>query len=284
MKRRPPRLGETLARLSTHYGREFLPTDPIQFPHRYGAAGDQEVVAFVAAALAYGSVPQIAQSVERALAALGAVHSSPAAAIDAWRIGEHRGLVEGFRHRFNDGRDLACLFSFLSQMRRRAGSIAGFFAEGRRPDDTLRESLASFSRRALALDAGALYGRELPRDAGVRFFFTSPLDGSACKRLCMFLRWVVRPNDGVDLGLWTCLAPRELVMPLDTHTTRICFANGLSPSPFATWRNAEHVTAALRRYDPADPVRFDFALSRLGILRVSDRRCGLRVRVPTRRR
>lgn len=284
MKRRPPGLGERLKGLASRFGDAYVQTDPVQFPHRYRDPADQEVVAFVAAALAYGSVLQIHRSVERALAALTEVDSRPAAAADAWRPSRDGSRLEGFRHRFNDGRDLACLFGFLGAMRRKYGSIGAFFAEGRAPGASLRETLASFSRRALGLDADGLYGPgALPDGAGVRFFFSSPDDGSACKRLCMFLRWVVRRADGVDLGLWSCIEPRDLVMPLDTHTTRICYANGLSPSPFATWRNAERVTASLRRYDPDDPVRFDFALSRLGILRVRERDLGVRVQSRSRR-
>jgi uncharacterized protein (TIGR02757 family) len=94
----------------------------------------------------------------------------------------------------------------------------------------------------------------------------------------MFLRWMVRPDDGVDMGLWSCVSTAELVMPLDTHTTRISFLNGLCPSRGATWRNAERVTAALRRFDAADPVRFDFALSRLGILKVRGAEARVRVK------
>jgi uncharacterized protein (TIGR02757 family) len=265
--RKPPRLGQRLEELASRFGARYVDTDPIRFPHRYGEPQDQEAAAFIASVLAYGSVPQIVRSVERALAALGGP-AGPAAALDAGRERSDLARLRGFRHRFNDARDVACLYSFLRQIRRRAGSIAGFFEEGAPRGAPIRERLSAFSRRALALDPGTIYGGDLPASAGVRFFFPDPLDGSACKRLCMFLRWVVRPADGVDLGLWRGVDPGELVMPLDTHTTRICYWNGLSPSPFATWRNAERVTQELRRYDARDPVRFDFALSRLGILRV----------------
>jgi uncharacterized protein (TIGR02757 family) len=94
---------------------------------------------------------------------------------------------------------------------------------------------------------------------------TSPDDGSACKRLNLFLRWMVRPDDGVDLGPWTALTPADLVVPLDVHVLRISRFLGLTRRSDASWRTACEVTDGLARLDPADPVRFDFALSHLGI-------------------
>jgi len=257
--RRPPNLGARLTELAARYGRAHLASDPVQIPHRYARAADQEVAAFIAAALAYGSVKLILGSVERALGALDPDGVGPADALDALDPRACRERLGRFRHRFNDASDVAALFAALREMRRRSGSIEAFFDESAPRAAPLRDRLSAFTRRALAI---------APPADGVAFFFADPADGSACKRLCMFLRWVVRPADGVDLGLWSCLAPGDLVMPLDTHTSRIAFWNGLSPSPYATWRNAERVTSALRRYDRNDPVRFDFALSRLGILRV----------------
>jgi uncharacterized protein (TIGR02757 family) len=280
MKRRPARLREKLDRIAQYYGRSFLGSDPVQFPHRYHSREDREIVAFLASAFAYGSVKQIGASVERILEGLETIAPTPADAVRRFRPPEHLPRFEGFRHRFNDARDLACLLVFLRQMLERCGSIEGFFASAAPTGLPLRDRLVAFTGRALSLATEGAYAGlrgALPADAGVRFFFPSPADGSACKRLCMFLRWVARPADGVDLGLWTTLTPAELVMPLDTHTTRICYWNGLSPSPFATWRNAEFVTNRLRAFDANDPIRYDFALSRLGILRVGKREAQVRV-------
>jgi uncharacterized protein (TIGR02757 family) len=272
MKRRPPHLGAKLEELASRFDRRYLASDPVQFAHRYRTREDREVAAILAASLAYGSVKQIVGSVARVLDVLAELDPSPARAVDRLDRRECLARLEPFQHRFNSARDVVSLLSVIQRMRARDGSIEGFFAAGAR--GPLRERLSSFARRARALE---------PRgDAGdVSFFFPDPNDGSACKRLCMFLRWMARPDDGIDLGLWRAVSPAELVMPLDTHTTRICHWNGLCPSPFATWRNAEHVTAALRRFDPNDPVRFDFAISRLGILRV--RGADARVRVPAAR-
>lgn len=235
-------------------------------------------MAFLASSLAYGSVPQILSSVERVLATLRSIDASPAQAIDSVGPPALLSALGAFRHRFTTARDVACLLGFVRQMRAAHGSIEGFFAEGPRAQAPLRDRLSSFCRRALRLETSGLYGRgSLPRSAGVRFLLPDPADGSACKRLCMFLRWMVRADDGVDFGLWTCLTPADLVVPLDTHTSRLSYVNGLAPSRHATWSNAEKVTAALRRFDAADPVRFDFALSRLGILRVPRSEAPVRV-------
>jgi uncharacterized protein (TIGR02757 family) len=150
-------------------------------------------------------------------------------------------------------------------MLQESGSIGAFFEKGYARGD-MKRSLSSFSRRALSLDHGGLYrSTRLPARAGVRFFFTSPETG-ACKRLNMFLRWMVRPNDGVDFGLWRFLTPSELVIPLDTHIFRIGRHLGWTFRRTPGWRAANDITQVLRTVCPEDPIRYDFALSRLGIL------------------
>ncbi len=163
-----------------------------------------------------------------------------------------------------DGRDVACLLAFARQMRASHGSIEAFFGEGLGADDPdVGPALVSFSRRALALDPDGIYpSRRLPARAGVRYFFPSPEGGSACKRLNLYLRWMVR-RDGVGLGVWRRPAPRQLVLPLDTHThaiaRRLRFTRYRSPG----WAMAVDITRRLRRFDPEDPVKYDFALYRL---------------------
>ena len=127
--------------------------------------------------------------------------------------------LRGFRHRWTRARDVACLFTFAGRMIEERGSIGAFFAEGYVEGD-MAGSLRRFSQRAIALDHGGLYrSRALPKDAGVRFFFPNPFTGAA-KRLNMYLRSMVRPDDGVDLGLWRFVPTRDLLIPLDTHIFR----------------------------------------------------------------
>ncbi len=121
--------------------------------------------------------------------------------------------------------------------------------------------------RAKALSPGAIYGtKRLPEKAGVRFFFPSPSGKSPCKRLNLYLRWMVRRGDDLDFGLWEQVDPARLVIPLDTHVARISRHLGLSQRKTADWKMAEEVTDALKELDPLDPVKYDFSISRLGIL------------------
>ena len=166
---------------------------------RYPRPEDREVAGLIASSLAYGNVKQIKRSVERVLAVLG---RRPAQAIDSLAASQALHALAGFKHRFNDAVDAVCLLVFIREMRRSAGSIEGFFAPDPHVTD-LRPALAHFVQRTLALPRDGLYGKgALPKGAGVRFFFPSPKDGSACKRLCLYLRWMVRA-DTVDPGGWT---------------------------------------------------------------------------------
>jgi len=137
-------------------------------------------------------------------------------------------------------------------------------------------ALSAFSRRmlertGLPAGPGVVGGRLLP-GAPVRTFFSSPEKGSACKRFNLYLRWMVRREGGLDFGLWTSIPPAALVIPLDTHVARIAGLMGLTRRRTADWKMALEVTDALRRLDPLDPVKYDFALCRLGILEYCPRR------------
>jgi uncharacterized protein (TIGR02757 family) len=259
---RAGRLRLELERLRLQYDARYLGSDPLEFPRRYRVSADRELTGLVAAALAYGNVKSIRASLERALAFLG---PHPAARVRQLEAKEALFELGDFRHRWTRAPDLVCLLLFARQMIDRAGSIGGFFAETYSERDMAR-SLARFSERAVALDHGGLYrSRSLPARAGVRFFFPSPLTGAA-KRLNMYLRWMVRPDDGVDLGLWKFVPTRDLVIPLDTHIFRIGRHLGWTERKTAGFPAALDVTRSLARFDAEDPVKYDFALSRLGIL------------------
>jgi uncharacterized protein (TIGR02757 family) len=173
---------------------------------------------------------------------------------------------------------VACLLFFIRQMRAEAGSVEGFFAGGGADPVDMENALASFSARALALDHGGLYGRRrLPGRAGVRFFFPSPRDGSACKRLNLYLRWMVR-RDGVDLGVWRGVDPAALVIPLDAHIYTIARRVGLTRYRSPGWPMAVDITRRLRRLDPRDPVKYDFAFHRMGLWKREEEIRSLRAR------
>jgi uncharacterized protein (TIGR02757 family) len=270
--RRQAALRRRLDALYRHYDHRFVDPDPLQFVRAVDAPADREVVGLVAAALAYGNVKQIKRSIAAALAVLG---PRPAEAVRRLRPQDARRALAAFKHRFNDGRDVACLFFFLRQMLERWGSVEAFFCAGLDGGPHLGGALASFSSRALSLDHGGLYGRgPLPKGAGVRFFFPSPDDGSACKRLNLYLRWMVR-REGVDLGLWRAVDPSTLVIPLDAHIITLGRRLKLTRYRAPGWRMALDITASLRRLDPRDPVKYDFALHRMGLWKKEEEVRGL---------
>src|SRR5687767_7988017 len=162
-------------------------SDPVHIVRRYPAAEDREVVGFCAAALAFGRVASVLQSVEWLLAVMG---PHPAAFVRRFEPVRHSARIEPLVHRWIRGRDLVALLLILQRMLKESGSIEGFFLDG---DDPVRpdvsEALDSFSRRALETNLREVYGRRPPKRLGVCYFFPRPSAGSACKRLNLFLRW-----------------------------------------------------------------------------------------------
>lgn len=241
-----------------------LANDPLSFCRRYPDPADREVVGFIAAAFAYGNVRIILRNLETIFAELG---ESPRRAIE--RFEPRAGLQRfgGFRHRFNDGRDLCALLHAVKTMLAEAGSIEAFFLRGFDPaDDDIGPALDRFSSAALALDLSPVFGSQaIPAGSYFSFFFPAPAGGSACKRACMFLRWMVRPDDGIDLGLWHSIPPARLVIPVDAHILRIGRFLRFTNRRQGDWKTAREITARLRLLDPADPVKYDFSLCHLGI-------------------
>ena len=258
-------LGPRLEQLYEAYNREDSASDPVQIVRRYKAPADQEVVGFCAAALAFGRVSSVINTVNTLAAVLG-----PEAAAYVRRFDpkaphpELRAMV----HRWTRGVDIVALLWLLRQMIDRSGSIEGFFREGYDPDTVdIGGALDSFSGRAMALDLKAAYGRRVPARTGVGYFFPRPAAGSGCKRLNLFMRWMVR-RDEVDLGAWTSMprAKAQLIVPLDTHVIRLGRCLRLTRYTSPGWRMAADITASLRAIDPVDPVRFDFSICHVGMM------------------
>jgi uncharacterized protein (TIGR02757 family) len=269
----PRALGPLLDRLREEFDPRHISPDPIEIVHQYADPGDQEVVALFAAVLAYGNVRQILRSVRAFLVPLGA---RPRDAVREMDEKEAIREFQGFRHRFNSGMDAARLVLAVGGVIREHGSLESLFLQGHSTvDRDVGPALDAFALRLRSMSCPAVERREkrLGLVSRASFFFPCPSDGSACKRLNLFLRWMVRGPDGVDLGLWRCgIRPAQLVIPLDTHVWRICRQIGLTARRSPDWRAALDITQALREFAPDDPVRYDFAISRLGILR----RCGAR--------
>ena len=259
------KLKTQLDRLYRTFDRDFLSSDPLEFVHKYQTPEDREIVGLIASSLAYGKVAGIKKSVARVLDIIG---PSPYRFTRRFDPRKGKDLFKGFVHRFNNGDDVACLLWFARQMIEEKGSIGGFFERGySKKDINIKNALSSFSEGALSLDSSAVYAkRELGPKAGVRFFFPNPKDGSPCKRLNLYLRWMVRRGDRLDFGQWKGVDPASLVIPLDTHIARISQNIGLTKRTSPDWKMAEEVTEELRKLDPKDPIKYDFAICRLGIL------------------
>jgi len=254
-------------------------TDPIQIVKRFRRDDDREIVGFIAAALAFGRVSSVLQSIERVLAVIG---PAPAAYVRRFEPGRDGPSFAGIVHRWTRDADIVAMLWLLRQMLDRAGSVEGFFLEGwDAAADDLATALDSFSTRAMALDLKAAYGR-VPKRPGVCYFFPRPSAGSGCKRLNLFLRWMVR-RDALDLGVWKRVPPAKLIVPLDTHVIRVGRCLRLTTYTSPGWRMARDITASLRALDPLDPVKYDFSLCHLGMMNAcgfsrpqADSQCPLR--------
>jgi uncharacterized protein (TIGR02757 family) len=285
------RLKPILDQLYADFNHADSATDPIQIVRRFPRDDDREVVGFIAAALAFGRVSSVLQSIERVLAVMG---PAPAAYVRQFDPARDGPSFAGIVHRWTREADIVAMLWLLRQMIDRAGSVEGFFLEGCDAGaDDIETALDSFSTRAMALDLKAAYGR-VPKRPGVGYFFPRPSAGSGCKRLNLFLRWMVR-RDALDLGVWKRVPPAKLIVPLDTHVIRVGRCLKLTNYTSPGWRMARDITASLRRLDPVDPVKYDFSLCHLGMMNAcgfslprADSQCPLRgvcrPRARTRRR
>ncbi len=250
-------LQERLDALVATFDRRHLSPDPLERVLAFTDPAEREIGGLFAAVLAYGNAKAIVASLDDLFMRMG---GRPAAFVRGWRPARAR-VLAGFRHRWTTGADVADLCAMLRPALATHGTLGALFAECLRAGEpTVREALGRF------VDALLARAPDLPRDAGVRHLLTSPAGGSACKRMNLYLRWMVRGGDGIDCGLWPAVPASALVIPLDTHVARISRFLGLTRRRTQDWKMAEEITASLRRLDAADPVKYDFAICRLGIL------------------
>ena len=261
MRTRPIRqelLRERLNSLVATFDISTIEPDPLQLVLRYTDQYDREVAALIAAAFAYGRADIVVRNVGTVLDSMGA---SPHAYLLTFTEGEALTRFEGFAHRFHKTADLVALLGRLADVVQKYGSLGELFRacyDDR--DEDIGPSLARFVERILR-----------QREGSLRYLLTSPNDGSACKRMNLFLRWMVR-RTAPDLGLWDFVNPAKLVVPLDTHVHRIAKFLGLTKRKSADWQTARAVTDRLAKFDATDPVRYDFAICRLGILDLCSRK------------
>jgi uncharacterized protein (TIGR02757 family) len=251
-----------LESLYRSFDHETSASDPIHIVRRFPDPADREIVGFCAAGLAFGRVASVLNSIESLLRVMG---PRPAAYVRQFDPRQDGAALEPLVHRWIRGRDLAALMLVMQRMLRESGTIEEFFIAGDDPAaPDISSAIDAFSTRALDMDLRPAYGR-LPTRAGVCYFFPRPSAGSACKRLNLYLRWMVR-KDAIDLGVWKRVPPARLIVPLDTHVIRLGRCLRLTRYKSPGWKMAAEITAALRALNPDDPVRYDFSLCHVGMM------------------
>ena len=223
---------------SVYNRREFVHTDPIDFPHKLD--GNKEFIAFTASCFAYGNVKAIKSFVKNFFAHYGT---------DPLNMNREEG---GLYYRFQAKNDILYFADFMNRVYGEYGSLEAIFNQR----VTLEEAITHFYEVMKAMCTDAEKG----------FFFIIPNPAtSGAKRLRMFLRWMIR-EDEVDLGLWSSFNSSELKMPIDTHILRFAKNNGIIKNETANKINLEAVSSFFREINSGDPAKYDFALTRLGIV------------------
>lgn len=240
---------KVLEKLYKKYNRRgFVHPDPIEFLYKYKNIRDREIAALVASSLAYGKVRQILKSVSKILDRMS---PSPSVYLKKSSPAQIHKTFEKFKHRFTTDEDVSCLLIGMKSAIERHGSLERCFLAGLKDNhDTVLEALSSFER-------------ELACEKCLNLI-PSTEKKSACKRLNLFLRWMVR-KDLVDPGGWKAVPSSKLIIPLDTHMHRIARELGFTKRKQANLRTALEITEAFRKIAPDDPVKYDFVLTRFGI-------------------
>ncbi|MGC9455306.1 MAG: TIGR02757 family protein [Phycisphaerae bacterium] len=246
------RHSDALETLYRRYNREeCVYPDPVALVRPYRDVRDREVAGLLAASLAYGRVTQIHRSVSTALERLG---ENPAETVQAESPRKLRRRLGDFVHRFQRADDVARLLAGAGGVLRRFGSLEACF----------KAHLTADSGTVMAGLKGLVGELHNEGADGCGHLLADPNRGSACKRLHLFLRWMVR-RDAVDPGGWDASLAEKLLVPMDVHMHRICLALGATTRRSADLRAAMEATEAFRRVRPDDPARYDFALARMGM-------------------
>lgn len=270
--------------------RDYLDTDPVSIVHKIKGEKSRETAAFISSVFAFGNVKTIKASILKVLHPMG---NSVYDFIKHYEKLQHeslpyeiekeakinvisRGLLnskksqrsklylfQGIGHRFIKGNDISCLVNTLHFVLKEYGSIENLFMQYFTKENNLRKSLEVFTK-----NIREIYSRNNSDfcERTLRFMLPSPKNGSACKRMNLFLRWMVRKNE-IDLGIWKGIKKNELIIPLDTHIARISKSLGFTKRKTLGWNMASEITENLKKFDPLDPLKYDFALTRIGMLK-----------------
>lgn len=233
-----------------------LSPDPLEFPHRFKNFHDIEISAFVSSVFAYGNVRQIIDALEK----IHAVMEEPYRFVMDYKYMSGLKKFSKIRHRFYTTEDIAKLFYALNRIYTSYGSLNYLFLLYYfDKDSNLKNTIAFFTEHfnSFLLEKGEL-------TQGLKFMSPDPMKGSACKRMNLFLRWMIR-NDELDFGLWKEFSTSQLVIPVDTHVAKICKQLGLTKQKTVSWKMAEEITERLKKFDSNDPVKYDFAICHIGM-------------------
>jgi uncharacterized protein (TIGR02757 family) len=250
-------------KLDYHYkafDKSQISPDPLQFLHLYKDKKDIEIAGFISSVFAYGNVKQIINTLNSIFKILGEKPFD--FIINLKEILLHKYFANTI-HRFYTSKDIQQFFAVLNSVLNKEGTLKNIFLKfysGHQNDNNLRDPISKFSNYFLA--ASLIKNKKIT--PGFRFMFADPFTGSACKRMNLFLRWMIR-KDELDFGLWNEIPANKLIIPVDTHVARICRELKLTTKKNVSWKMAEEITENLKKFDPADPVKYDFAICHIGM-------------------
>jgi len=256
------RLKKTLDTFYSEYNfKERMKHDPIEIPRRYSLPDDIEIAGFFASSLAYGKIGLFKPVIERILKPGG---RHPAGFFKDFYLARDKKYFRGISYRFNKEEDVLCLVYMISHTLKKWGSLKNIFYHYYNPaHEDIKYALEKFVNHLMNINTSPVYGKNI-KPYGLKQFFPSPKSGSACKRLNLFLRWMVRTKD-IDLGIWNKIPPSKLIIPLDTHIARISRCLDLTKRKSSDWKAAREITNELKKLNPGDPLKYDFALCHQGI-------------------
>jgi uncharacterized protein (TIGR02757 family) len=250
-------------KLDYHYhafDKSQISPDPLQFLHLFEDELNIEIMGIIASIFAYGNIKQIINTLNKIL---NISENNPYMFVWNFHKKDLKFKLKYLRHRFYTGEDIAILFSLLCDIYKEFGTLRNFFMKTYRPaDENIKKSLSGLSTQFILRAEDRCAGGKL--SPGVKFMFPVPENGSACKRMNLFLRWMVR-KDELDFGLWNEIPADKLIIPVDTHIARICRTLKLTKKKNINWAMAEEITKNLKKFDPLDPVKYDFAICHIGM-------------------
>ncbi len=249
-------------KLDYHYkafDKSQISPDPLQFLHQFSSEKDIEVIGFIASIFAYGNVTQIINTLNKIVTF---TEDNPYKFVVNFKSKNYHKKLTGLKHRFYTENDIKTFFYVLNDVYKNYDSLKNLFLKNYDGSEgNIKNALGKYSQHLIEKSEQYNDGK-ITR--GVRFMFPLPEVGSACKRMNLFLRWMVR-HDELDFGLWKEVETSKLIIPVDTHIARICKLLKLTDLKNVNWKMAEQITANLKKFDPNDPVKYDFAICHIGM-------------------